>query len=124
MRLPPGQTADWAAHAYLGWLPRFLWPMLRVEGDADSTAAIRIRGTSLTLLELCYSPERSTPDRALLYVTGGMLAVVQSPVRGRLELRTVLDGRTTALRQNWIFRAGDEATLIQGSCLPSSSSYT
>jgi uncharacterized protein YbjT (DUF2867 family) len=94
MRLPPGQTADWAAHTYLGWLPRFLWPMLRVEGDADGTAAIRIRGTSLTLLELCYSPERSTPDRALLYVTGGMLAVVQSPVRGRLELRTVLDGRT------------------------------
>lgn len=94
MRLPPNRDADWAAHAYLQWLPRFLWPLLNVHGTADSVAAIRIRGLGWTLLELSYSEERSTADRALLYVTGGMLAAVQDPVRGRLELRTVLDGRT------------------------------
>jgi hypothetical protein len=40
---------------------------------------------------LRYAPERSTPDRTVLYIQGGMLAQ-DEPGRGRLEFRVVLGG--------------------------------
>ncbi len=92
MTLPAGRDATWAARAYLTWLPYFLWPLLRVN-EAGHHHRIALRGVGVDLLELTWSPERSTPDRALLYVTGGALARVSDEGRGRLELRTVLDGR-------------------------------
>ncbi len=92
MTLPPGRDATWAALTYLTWLPRFLWPLLRVQQDGRHHR-ISLRGFDVPLLELTWSPERSTPDRALLYVTGGALARVTGRGRGRLELRSVLDGR-------------------------------
>ena len=49
------------------------------------------------MLELTYAPDRSTPDRALFYVTGGLLADPEGAraagARPRLEFRSVLDGR-------------------------------
>lgn len=92
MRLPKDRDAAWAALAYLGWLPHFLRPMLRVEDSQDQRSTIWLRGVGIDLLELTRSPERSTPDRALLYVTGGRLARIADPVRGRLEFRCVLGG--------------------------------
>ena len=81
----------WAAEAYLRWLPEFLSPLVRVE-NTESASRICTRGPSLMLLELTPSDDRSTADRALLYVTDGRLARVRDPVRGRLEMRTVGDG--------------------------------
>ena len=91
MRLPPGRDAMWAAEAYLRWLPEFLSPLVRVE-NTESASRICTRGPPLMLLELTPSDDRSTADRALLYVTDGRLARVRDPVRGRLEMRTVGDG--------------------------------
>ena len=82
----------WAAEAYLRWLPEFLSPLVRVE-NTESASRICTRGPSLMLLETTPSDDRSTADRALLYVTDGRLARVRDPVRGRLEMRTVGDGR-------------------------------
>lgn len=93
MQLPPGRDALWAATTYLAWLPQFLHPLVRTVSTRQ-THRVQVRGLPLTLLELSLSRERSTSDRALLYVTGGVLARDQQPVRGRLELRTVGDGRT------------------------------
>jgi uncharacterized protein YbjT (DUF2867 family) len=94
MRLPPGRSAAWAAEAYLRWLPGALWPLLTVT-EEGLARRIGLRGTRLCLLELTAAPERSTPDRALLYVTGGLLSRARpGDPRGRLELRAVLDGQT------------------------------
>jgi len=90
--LPPGRDASWAAREYLAWLPRFLWPVVSVHPREGGRWQLRALG--LTLLELTWSPERSTPGRALLYVTGGRLARVGGPQPGRLELRAVERGRT------------------------------
>ncbi len=94
MRLPAGWTAADAARAYLDWLPRGLFPFLRVHEAADEGAAIALRGLGLHLLVLRPDTLRSTPDRAILTVVGGRLARPQDPQIARLELRQVLDGRT------------------------------
>lgn len=91
MRLPSGRDTTWAAREYLAWLPRFLWPVVRVR-PLDG-GRYQLRALGLTLLELTWSPERSTPSRALLYVTGGRLARLDGPRPGRLELRAVDRGR-------------------------------
>jgi uncharacterized protein YbjT (DUF2867 family) len=93
MMIPQGHDAAWAAQAYLDWLPRFLRPLLRVDRDGQRHGII-LRGVDLLLLELTGSPERSSPGRVLLYVTGGALARVSQSPRGRLELRCVLGGDT------------------------------
>lgn len=93
MRLPPGWTAAQAATAYLDWLPQGLYPLLKVRTVPDG-AAITLRGVGVRLLVLRPDTARSTPDRALLSVVGGLLARPQDPQRARLELRQVLDGRT------------------------------
>ena len=81
MRLPPGRDAIWAAEQYLAWLPSALRP-LTVSADGDRRS-IQLGPTSL--LELTWNRDRSTPDRAVLRVTGGALAA--QPPRGRLEFR-------------------------------------
>jgi uncharacterized protein YbjT (DUF2867 family) len=91
MRLPTGRDATWAAQEYLAWLPRFLWPVVRVR-PLDG-GRYQLRALGLALLELTWSPDRSSPGRALLYVTGGRLARLGGPRPGRLELRTVDHGR-------------------------------
>ena len=95
--LPPGRSAAWAAQEYLRWLGRFAGPFIgvEVEGQGDETVArFRVRPVPQPVLELTYSPDRSHPDRALFYVTGGLLHKPGSEHRGRLEFRQVLGGRT------------------------------
>jgi uncharacterized protein YbjT (DUF2867 family) len=101
LALPPGYDAYTVADEYLRWLPRHLRGLLSVEvtrADEDRAsppvlARIRIRPLRRPVLELRFSPERSSPDRPLFYVTGGLLAP-RDPSRGRLEFREVGDGRT------------------------------
>ena len=89
--LPPGRTAEWAGHEYMRWLDGFAGPLLRVEVEGE-TARFHVAPLPRPVLELTHSPDRSTPDRALFYVTGGLLADPDAPRRGRLEFRSVLDG--------------------------------
>ncbi|MCB9540487.1 MAG: NAD(P)H-binding protein [Myxococcales bacterium] len=92
--LPPGRDAMWVARAYTRWLPDAFRPMLAVEHEGPRVV-FRLRPGGRHLLELTLSEDRSTPDRALLYVTGGALAEVDptDARRGRLEFRAVLDDR-------------------------------
>ncbi|AMA73940.1 hypothetical protein ACH33_14565 [Aneurinibacillus sp. XH2] len=91
--LPRGRNADWAGREYAEWLPRHLKPMIRVYQKKDGRLWFLLAGVKKPLLELTYSKERSTPDRTLYYITGGILARVDTQRRGRMEFRQVLDGR-------------------------------
>jgi uncharacterized protein YbjT (DUF2867 family) len=88
--LPPGRDATWVAREYATWLPRFLRPVLKVDLEGRS-CRIRLRGLARPLLELVYRPERSAPSRALLEVTGGLLAG-ERVGRPRLEFRITPGG--------------------------------
>jgi uncharacterized protein YbjT (DUF2867 family) len=92
MTLPADKNAEWAAKEYVGWLPRGLAGLIRVEHDDDRSARFHLRGLGAPLLVLTYAPDRSTPDRQLFFVTDGLLVARGS--RGRFELRQVLDGST------------------------------
>jgi hypothetical protein len=90
--LPLDADAEWAADEYMRWLPRGLWPFMRVDvvrEGAAHTASFRIVGIKKPLLVLALEPARSAPDRQLFYIRGGMLALTEG--RGRLEFREVPD---------------------------------
>ena len=89
--LPKGRSAEWAGAEYLRWLDGFAGPVLRVRVDGP-TARFYVRPFPRPVLELVHAPDRSTPDRALFYVTGGALAQAGGARRGRLEFREVLGG--------------------------------
>jgi uncharacterized protein YbjT (DUF2867 family) len=90
MMLPLGKSAQWVAAEYFRWLPRFFSLLIRVELE-DKTCRFYFLLPRLTLLLLERSIERSTEDRQLLYIRGGLLAHGQG--RGRLEFREVLERR-------------------------------
>lgn len=90
--LPVDADAEWAADEYMRWLPRGLWPFMRVDvkrEGAARTANFSIVGIKKPLLVLALEPSRSTADRQLFYIRGGMLALTEG--RGRLEFREVPD---------------------------------
>lgn len=92
-RVREGRDAASVADAYLAWLPRVLSPVLRVSVSEARTCRFYARPIAQPLLELTFAPERSSPDRQLFYVTGGLLAAApESGVRPRLEFRQVLGG--------------------------------
>ncbi len=86
--LPPGRDAIWVAQEYFDWLPRFFSTLIKVKIDGDLCIFYLVH-EELKILILKRSVERSSPDRQLLYVVGGMLSGKQD--RGRLEFRVVLD---------------------------------
>ncbi len=90
--MPPGWDATIVGREYGKWLPTFMRPFLRVETDDAGVSSFYLRPIPRPLLVLTYSAERSTPDRALYYITGGLLAQVKGSRRGRLEFRSVLGG--------------------------------
>jgi uncharacterized protein YbjT (DUF2867 family) len=89
--LPAGRDAEWAAHEYMRWLPRGAWPPLRVDVDRERTCTFYWIGSKRPLLVLRFARERSTSDRQLFYVTGGLLA--RKAQRARLEFRVTPDGQ-------------------------------
>ncbi|PRP91370.1 hypothetical protein ENSA5_55810 [Enhygromyxa salina] len=91
--LPPGRDAAWVAREYMRWLPQALGPILRVE-TAGERSCIYAWPLAAPLLELTLAPARSSPDRQLLYVTGGSLADIEASARPRLEFRVVAGGET------------------------------
>jgi uncharacterized protein YbjT (DUF2867 family) len=87
--LPPGKDAAWIADEYFRWLPRLLPYGIRVDVSDPRLARFYDPSGRQPLLVLERSFERSTPDRQLLYIVGGILA--KSGGRGRLEFREALD---------------------------------
>ena len=113
--LPPGRDAEWAGMEYMRWLDGFAGPLVRVEvtpaaagagdagharGNGESGAASGGATTARfyagpiwkPVLELTHALDRSEPDRALFYVTGGLLYDCEGGARARLEFRSVLGG--------------------------------
>ncbi len=88
MVLPKGKRAEWASLEYFKWLPQFFSSLIQVEILGDR-CTFYLFDPSIKILILERSVERSSVDRQLLYVTGGLLAGVQK--RGRLEFREVLE---------------------------------
>jgi hypothetical protein len=80
------------AEEYLRWLPRLPGRLVDVRVDADGVCRFSAWPLRTPLLELTLSPDRSTPDRQLFYVTGGLLAGRAQAHPPRLEFRTALDG--------------------------------
>lgn len=93
MPLPEGKTAAWVAERYFQWLPRFLYPWVVVERRGRDVWDLRLGFLRAPLLRLGFSPERSTPDRQLFYIKGGLLADPRQSAHARLEFREVLGGR-------------------------------
>ncbi|SIS40089.1 NAD(P)H-binding protein [Salimicrobium flavidum] len=87
--LPQGETADSTALYYVEWLESLLNPWVRTTVDENYRCRIGISFSSKPLLELSYSKDRSTTDRALYYITGGLLTDSKKNTRGRLEFRKI-----------------------------------
>ena len=94
--LPAGVSASWVAEEYYRWLPRFVWPFIKCTVHGDGRCRFYLGSQWVLLLELTYSPSRSTDDRVLFYITGGLLARTKDNKKGRLEFREMLN-RTCVL---------------------------
>jgi uncharacterized protein YbjT (DUF2867 family) len=88
---PPGRTAEWVASEYFRWLPSLFVFLIRVK-TVGNRCTFSLLTDRISLLILEKSVERSTPDRQLLYIKGGLL-VSKKMGRGRLEFREALGGR-------------------------------
>lgn len=86
--LPPGRNAEWVANEYFKWLPFFFSTLVAVK-ITGNRCVFYLFDPSIQILILEKSIDRSTQDRQLLYVVGGLLSGVMD--RGRLEFREVLD---------------------------------
>ncbi|WP_319004458.1 NAD(P)H-binding protein [Halobacillus litoralis] len=87
--LPQGHSADWIGKYYVKWLEKILNPWVKTTVDDAHCCKVGIIFQKIPLLELTYSAERSTEDRALYYISGGSLADSSKNVRGRLEFRKI-----------------------------------
>ncbi|MBY0515295.1 MAG: NAD(P)H-binding protein [Bacteriovoracaceae bacterium] len=86
--LPKNKDALWVAEEYFKWLPQFFNFVIRIRIE-NQLCRFYLIHPKITLLLLEKSIERSSSDRQLLYIKGGLLAAEQG--RGRLEFREVLD---------------------------------
>jgi uncharacterized protein YbjT (DUF2867 family) len=86
--LPASMHAQDVAREYMKWLPRFLFPIFFVTVSGDEVV-FSIIHPKIKMLVLYYSSDRSSDDRSLFYVRGGLLA--RPSQKGRLEFRETLD---------------------------------
>lgn len=89
--LPEGKNAVWVALYYVEWLSTLLKPIIKVEIDEQYKCKLFAIFIKKPMMEFTYSEERSVPDRALFYITGGILAKITGDTRGRLEFRHIPD---------------------------------
>lgn len=90
MVLPFNRDAAWVAQEYFNWLPTFFSTLIKVQVEGKR-CTFYLFNPSIKLLILEKSEERSSSDRQLLYIIGGLLSAEQK--RGRLEFREVLNRR-------------------------------
>jgi len=89
IQIPQGKNASWVAQYYTTWLGHLASPLLHVKEDEEGNYKICMMFSNISLLELSYSHERSTQDRALYYITGGIFENAKRNERGRLEFRQI-----------------------------------
>ena len=92
--LPTGRNAAWVSERYASWLIEFLYPIIRVERDPHGSLKLMLKfglsRWSISLLELYYAQDRSSPQRQLYYIQGGALLSSKAAAKGRFEFREVL----------------------------------
>jgi hypothetical protein len=88
--LPPGKNAEWASQQYVNWLNANFRGFISVETEGNKSRFIILKSKKV-LLELTMSKDRSSENRILFYITGGLLA--EETKRGRLEFRVTPDGK-------------------------------
>lgn len=108
MQIPEGRDAEWAADQYIQWLPHAMGGLtpLRV-AQSGNILHFRLFSWGPVLLSI---ERRLGAGRPVFRVLGGLLA--RQTTRGRLEFRTVLDGRTLIVAVHefvprlpwWIYR--------------------
>lgn len=95
--LPEGRDGLWVAREYARWLPGLFRFVLRVKVDGDSNLSFWLTGCRWPLLVLRFSADRSSPDRPLFYIDGGLLVRGGPELGGRsparLEFRETPDRR-------------------------------
>ena len=91
--LPPGRDARWTAEHYFAWLPRFFLHTIRTTRTPQGDVRFVSRFPSIDLLRMRYLPDRSSSDRMVYVIEGGLLAQAVASRSARLEFREVLDGR-------------------------------
>mgnify|MGYP006297156143 CR=1 FL=1 len=74
------------AKTYMDWLPRFLFPFLNIRVQ-DEKVSFCLRGWQKPLLVLVRSDSRSSKNRQLFYINGGLLD--RGGGKGRLEFRVL-----------------------------------
>ncbi len=97
--LPAGKSAAWLADEYFRWLPNFLRPLILVHRPDEGAGSDAVQDVWIfrfgfmrtPLLRLWHSRERSTEDRHLFYIRGGLLAGKNQSANARLEFREVLN---------------------------------
>ena len=87
--LPKDCTAEWVADEYARWLPKALWPFIRVKVDDGRIFRFSVPPFSKVALVLSFAPKRSSLDRQLFYITGGWLVRTDQAEPGRFEFRAV-----------------------------------
>ncbi|WP_280770828.1 NAD(P)H-binding protein [Salipaludibacillus daqingensis] len=87
--LPAGKNAKWVALYYVKWLAKLLKPIIKVKIDENYHCQLNLIFLKEPLMEFSYSKDRSTPERALFYISGGKLADTEKNPRGRLEFRQI-----------------------------------
>lgn len=90
LHFPAGKNITWVAKEYMRWLPKFLYPVFIITIN-DDYIIFSIFHKNIKLLILKYSELRSSHDRQLFYIRGGLLA--HKHPKGRLEFRVVLEGK-------------------------------
>lgn len=89
--LPPGWNASDVAKEYMKWIGNVMRPFFKVTMTDKGECDFSTRFVPLKLLSLHLSLERSSTDRPIFYITGGVLA--HEVVPDRLEFREVLGRR-------------------------------
>jgi uncharacterized protein YbjT (DUF2867 family) len=93
MVLPEDENADSIMRGYFNWLPTILGPFLKGSVEADTVWRLNLIRPNWVLIEFTRSRQRSSPERQLLYITGGLLARVRHNRKGRIEFRELLNRR-------------------------------
>lgn len=86
--MPHGRSARWISEYYVKWIGR-LAPILKTNIDDEGCCTVSCMLVDKPLLEMTYSEVDSTEDRALYYITGGLLAKVSENKKARLEFRSI-----------------------------------
>ncbi|MDH5581989.1 MAG: hypothetical protein OEY33_08775, partial [Bdellovibrionales bacterium] len=91
---PANKSASWVAKEYIKWLPQFFKfiKLIKVRFPREGVTQFIIPILNIPILELTFSNERSSEDRQLFYITGGLLAAKEQG-RGRLEFRETTCGK-------------------------------